>query len=157
MGTFKTTDENGVEHTWEIGFTIGKFRQWKKSLALDLMNPNAALSKDSQETLLMVLQLDLSKFLLVLSQVLAPQLEKAGVTPDEFDDMLTPESLSKARDVFFAEYLGFFTRVGMQTVRAIMDKTLEALKEAEHQVRSMTISGNSSGNSLASSDSTAVS
>ena len=151
MRTFKTQDKH-----WEISFSIGLFRQLKGEVGLDLMNPNAPVTKGEQETVLMRLHSDLSAFLSVLCAVTRKQRESAEISDEAFDELLTPAVISDAREMFFAEYLDFFSRSGLKTVTAIAEKTIEALNQAEHQIRSIKTTGQPSGSLPPSADSTSA-
>lgn len=155
MRTFQTQLPSGIQE-WRIAFSIGLFSRVKSQFGIDLMNPNSPVREGDQTTVLMSLQLDLGRFLQALSAVLSVQLKEAGVTQEDFEESLTAESISEAREAFFGEYRDFFMSAGMPTTAAIMDKTLEALATAAVEVRTLT-PGISSGNAPASSDATALS
>lgn len=127
MKTFQSTAPDGRTLTWEVAFSYALLKRMKGLLGVDLMQPEAPLSEQDERTVVMVVHHDLAKFVDLLYVACQKQAESAGLTDEQFGEMLDDAAFLGARTAFFAEWEDFFSRAGVTAQAAALRKQREIL------------------------------
>jgi len=146
MPTFKDTKGNG----WPIEpLTIGTVLRVKTASEgkFDLLEPMkpfrsqptngepATADPTQAETLLQVLQFDFLEFWEMLGHLLAPEIEKRGMTLDSFGEVLAGDGLVQAQTIFFREWTSFFRQLRRLDVATAMEKLTQYMEKAIEGVK----------------------
>lgn len=114
MQTFK--DSEGA--VWSLSLTIGKIRQMKEILNLDLLNHNHFLKMLESLT-------DRLSFVYLLCK---SQADERKLNIDEFEERLYGENVSyDASDAFLKECESFFQKLGTRGQQALAEMALKSM------------------------------
>lgn len=145
MGTFK--DTKGQSWTIE-SLTIGAVLRVKRDSGgrIDLLEPGAKVRNrmasecDPGVPLFELLQFDLIEFWEMLAYLLGPDISGRGMTSEQFGEVMSGDGLMDAKDLFFAEWAGFFRRLRRPDHAAALEKTIaytaKAVKALEARTKS---------------------
>lgn len=122
MHTFTDNDNR----RWSVAVTVGAIRRCRERAAVDL----ASLVDDGFRGLGELID-DPVKFAEVLRVLCGTAIEKAGVSPEDFEDSLAGDSLKDARDAFLSALADFFpepqARDGLRRIVDANRRVMEAL------------------------------
>ncbi len=148
------TDNAGRD--WQLAVTLGSVRRVRDALDIDLLSP------ESGDPPVMT-RLATDEMLLggVIAELLAPQLEARGTTPEQLADSFDGATMAAAAEAFFTELADFFQSRGrLDRATAIRKQTAVlglAVTAATARIEAIDIEttlGALSGASPASSEST---
>jgi len=128
MKSFK--DAEG--QTWNLSLTLGKVRQLREKLGLDLLNPTHYLQVLNSLT-------DRLAFCFLLVE---DQAKAIGVDADAFEERLYGPGVStSASHAFLEETQNFFQKLGQTSMEALARKSIESMKSGQARIDEMISTG----------------
>jgi hypothetical protein len=128
MKSFK--DAEG--QTWNLSLTLGKVRQLREKLGLDLLNPSHYLQILNSLT-------DRLAFCFLLVE---DQAKVIGVDADSFEERLYGPGVSiAASHAFLEETQNFFQKLGQTSMEALARKSIESMKSGQARIDEMISTG----------------
>lgn len=128
MKSFK--DAEG--QTWNLSLTLGKVRQLREKLGLDLLNPSHYLQILNSLT-------DRLAFCFLLVE---DQAKAIGVDADAFEERLYGPGVStSASHAFLEETQNFFQKLGQTSMEALARKSIESMKAGQARIDEMITTG----------------
>jgi len=157
----KTFDDN-AGRTWTVAVTINAVKRVKGLLDVDLTD-----LMDGDPPLLTRLDTDIVLLCDVIFALVKPQADEQGVTDEAFAEALGGDAIIAAHDALLEELADFFRSLRRTDVTKALEKQIAmvraAVQAAEARIEAVDVdteierafrSGDSSGNSPASSEST---
>lgn len=128
MKSFK--DNQG--QTWTLSLTLGKVRQLREKLGLDILNPQHYLQLLNSLT-------DRLAFCFLLVET---QAKEIGVDADEFEERLYGDGISDiAGHAFLEETELFFQKLGQSGMEGLAKKSIASMKAGRARVTELIASG----------------
>jgi len=128
MRSFK--DKEG--QSWHIVLSLGKTRQLREKLGLDLLNPTHYLQILNSLT-------DRLAFCFLLVEQQAKEL---NIDADEFEERLYGEGIATAAsEAFLEETQLFFQKLGQNAMEALAKKSIESMRSGKARIDQMISTG----------------
>jgi len=121
MSAFR--DADGTE--WKLpDFTFGLFLKIKRESGgrFNLLDPAGPFAGDDKLPLLHAIQYDPVAFWELLCYLLASEMERRGVAPEAFADLILAECFTAAQDCFLADWLDFFQKLRQPALTTLLEK-----------------------------------
>ena len=121
-----------MRQQWNISLTLGKVRNLREKLGLDVLNPQHHLQILNSLT-------DRLAFVFLLCETQAKEYE-IGI--EEFEDRLMGEGFADAASIAFLEELAdFFQRLGQTGLAKITQRSIKAMKSGRERMAKMIANG----------------
>jgi hypothetical protein len=128
MKTFK----DNQDQQWNLALTLGKVRQLREKLGLDLLNPNHYLQILSSLT-------DRLAFCFLLVE---DQAKAIDVDADQFEERLYGDNVSTQASLAFLEETElFFQKLGQKALAALAKKSIQSMKSGQARIDEMMSTG----------------
>lgn len=128
MKSFK--DNQG--HTWNLSLTLGKVRQMREKLGLDLLNPTHYLQILNSLT-------DRLAFCFLLVE---DQAKAIGIDVDGFEERLYGDTVSTDAGLAFLEETElFFQKLGQKALATLARKSIESMRSGQARIDEMITTG----------------
>jgi hypothetical protein len=128
MQSFK--DNEG--HAWHLALTIGKVRQLREKLGLELLNKEHHWQVMNSET-------DRLAFVFLLVE---DQAKELGLDADAFEERLYGDGIADAASIAFLQELqSFFQRLGKRLEAGLTETQIKVMTAAQSQIRELIESG----------------
>ena len=125
MRTFK--DAEGRE--WKLSITVPGIERVLKATGLNIVNPLAprvGVPQREQPDILTLLLNDVGVFFKVLGALLARQMEKEAIKPEDFAESLDAKALGAAWNAFREEWNDFFRSRSQPEMVTLLDQQAKA-------------------------------
>lgn len=109
------TDKDG--HKWAVDLNVATMKRIRDLAKLDLANPETG-----DPPAIVRLDTDIILLVDVLCASILPDLERAGVSDEDFGRRLGGRAIADARAALFAELRAFFLELGRKDLAHLIDK-----------------------------------